>query len=51
MKKEAFLRENIMIRGKWENSVLFSVLEQDWRKARQTGQITRSTYGVTEGCS
>ena len=51
MKKEAFLKENIMIRGKWENSVLFSLLEQDWRKARQTGQITRSTYGVPEGCS
>jgi RimJ/RimL family protein N-acetyltransferase len=31
MAREALLKENILIRGKWEDSLLFAILDHEWR--------------------
>jgi ribosomal-protein-alanine N-acetyltransferase len=41
MKKEAQLRENVWIRGKWRDSVIYAVLDREWAEVREKVQAPR----------
>jgi len=49
MKREAQLRENLWIRGKWRDSLVYAILDKEWFQMRGKGVPKRETEaaGVT----
>lgn len=38
MRREAHLRENIFVKGAWEEELVYAVLEQEWETVRNAGK-------------
>ena len=37
MRREAHLRENLFLKGEWTDSLIFAILEHEWRRERSNG--------------
>jgi RimJ/RimL family protein N-acetyltransferase len=47
MKREARLRENLWMRGRWRDSLIYSILDKEWQELRErTSSKDRETQAA-----